>query len=84
MATRGRMKGISNRVLCKLGTLSHNRQFSSRDFVDYTGEAPTQLRVLMKRGIVEQSREGLYAVRSYYPTRRGWDIIERACRIGYK
>ena len=61
--------------VCKLGTLAHNRQFSYRDFHEYTGAGIGTLDALKRRGIVKRVAGG------YYPTAKGWNVIERACRM---
>lgn len=70
---------ISNRVVCKLGTLSHNRRFTPKDLRQYTGADLVDLYVLVRRKIVEATGRG-----RYYPTSHGWEVIERACRMGSK
>jgi len=66
-------------TVCKLGTIAHNRDFSANDFTAYTGAPSSHLSVLMRRGIVKRVRAG-----RYYPTARGWDVIERSCRIRHR
>lgn len=67
---------VSLRTVCKLGTIAHNKDFSRNDFTEYTRASSTQLAALMKRGIVKHVRAG-----RFYPTARGWNVIERACSM---
>lgn len=67
---------LSLRTVCKLGTIAHNKDFSPNDFTSYTGAPSHHLAVLMRRGIVKRVGPG-----RYYPTAKGWNVIERSCRI---
>ena len=69
---------VSLQTVCKLGTIAHNTDFSPRDFAEYTGSPTYVLNVLMRRGIVKRVSPG-----RYYPTPKGWNAIERSCRIKY-
>jgi len=83
---------ISNRVVCKLGTIAHNRRFSEADLRESLdkgwpmgmrkpgGSARTILRLLVKRGVVARVPKD-HGPAGYFPTRHGWDVIERACRL---
>ena len=73
------------RAVCIIGTLAHNRDFSAQDFREYASIAHPHdrvsnpdraLRSLIKRGVIERSGRG-----RYYPTSKGWSIIERSCRL---
>lgn len=76
MAKRRR---ISARLICKLGTLAHNRAFTSSDLSSYTGAAPGTMKSLVRRGIVQKvSGRG-----AYYPTPKGWKVIDRACNMSH-
>lgn len=61
--------------LCKIGTIAHNRPFSRRDFVEYAGTG-AQLNALLRRGVIKRVGRG-----EFYPTSKGWDIVERACKM---
>jgi hypothetical protein len=61
--------------LCKIGTLAHNRPFTSRDFEDYAG--PGSDLMLFKRKGWLRVVEG----RKLYPTAKGWRAIEIACAL---
>jgi hypothetical protein len=67
---------LSLGTVCKLGTIAHNTDFSPRDFAEYTGAPSYTLAALVKRGIVKRTSPG-----RYYPTAKGWNVIERSCRI---
>ena len=67
---------ISLRTVCKIGTIAYNKDFSPRDFAEYTGVPSHVLNVLLRRGIVKRVSPG-----RYYPTAKGWNAIERSCRI---
>jgi hypothetical protein len=84
-------KAVTVRTLCKLGTLAHNRGekkgapgghagvFSPVDFAQYTGVHASQFATLKRRGIIKRVAGG-----GYYPTKKGWAVIERACRHEYE
>lgn len=56
----------------QIGTLSHNRSFTSVDFRDYTGRSSSELSRLVGRGLLKKVSGG------YYPTKAGWTKIEQA------
>lgn len=67
------------RLLCKLGTLAHNRSFSPRDVSEYVGvDGAAAVKKLRRLHLVEATGRG-----RYYPTTKGWDAIERACLRGH-
>lgn len=74
-----RKNPIAVKTVCELGTLAYNRAFSERDFREYTGQPPAKLRALVARGVIRKVGRG-----SYYPTPRGWNVIERACKLRRK
>ena len=43
---------------------------------EYTGQPSHALSPLQRRGIIKRVSAG-----KYYPTAKGWDVIERSCRI---
>jgi hypothetical protein len=64
------------RLLCKLGTLAHNRTFSALDVSEYVGvDGAAAVKKLTRLHLVKK-----VGARFYYPTAKGWDAIERACR----
>lgn len=63
-------------VVCKLGTLAHNRAFYLGEFNEYTGAGRTTLQKLVKRGILEKVER-----HRYYPTAKGWKVIEKSCKL---
>lgn len=71
-----RSVAVSSRSLCKLGTLAHNKSFTVRDFVDYTGSSRAQVDAMVRRGVLRRVDRG-----RLYPTPKGWNVIERACRM---
>lgn len=84
MARRKRKTKIGLDPLCALGTLAHNRSFSPSDYRSYLspfnrpsagGKRPPPIKILVKRGVVLRVSRG-----KYYPTEKGWKVIERACR----
>lgn len=81
-----RKAAVPLRAVCILGTLAHNRSFSVREFREYyresvnRGQAPAVnpdrlFRALRRRGVITKRGSG------YYPTSKGWNAIERSCRI---
>jgi hypothetical protein len=82
---RAAQRRATTRILCALGTLAHNRPFSSSDVAQYVyveGIGRSVVTAAMvsfkKKGWidkVEQPRN------HWYPTRRGWRAIELACRM---
>lgn len=76
MAKGTKHAGMTTKVICKLGTIAHNRDFSSADFSEYAEQPLSTLRALQRRGIVKKVGGD-----KYYPTPRGWKAIDRACRI---
>jgi hypothetical protein len=68
---------VALRTVCKLGTIAHNRPFSARDFYDYVGRVGrVDIHALQRRGIIKKTGPN-----TYYPTAKGWNAIERACRM---
>lgn len=66
---------MEHRLLCKLGTLAHNRSFSARDVQEYVGvDGQAAVKRLSRAKLVRRVGRGLY-----YPTPAGWNAIERAC-----
>ncbi len=62
-------------LLCKLGTLAHNRPFTPRDVTEYTGvDGSAAVKKLRRLQYVTRTDRG-----RYFPTAKGWDAIERAC-----
>jgi hypothetical protein len=77
MKRKKRMKAINRDVICKLGTLAHNRPFTKQELVEYTGTRKPNAVInwLKSYGHVRKVRGG------YYPTGSGWNMIEKACRV---
>jgi hypothetical protein len=73
-----RRRKISARVICKLGTLAHNRAFTPSDLSSYAGAATGTVQSLVRRGIVTRVSSG-----RYYPTWKGWKVIDRACTMAH-
>lgn len=71
-----RRSRISIMPLCKIGTLAHNRDFTPSEYEQYTGAPATQVQSLFRRGVLRRTGRG-----RYYPTARGWNIVERACSL---
>lgn len=68
--------------ICKLGTLAHNRGFSLRDYREYTGGSRSDLLAMIRRGLLTStSPANSKKVAEYYPTSKGWDVIEKSCRL---
>jgi DNA-binding IclR family transcriptional regulator len=73
-----------NRILCILGTLSHNRGFKPREIAEYLRFEPGVhainpakiVRRLKKHGLIRKGD----ARGEYYPTPKGWKTIERSCK----
>jgi len=61
--------------LCKIGTLAHNRAFTTREYTEYTGRSSSEIRLFKRHGLIK-TVEG----RKLYPTSRGWKAIDRICR----
>lgn len=74
MARRNKVR-ISDRDLCRVGTVAHNQDFTVRDLSDYLRkDAAPMVRRMRKEGMLEQTSRG-----RYFPTKRGWRNIENAC-----
>lgn len=71
-------RAISARTICKLATLAHNRAFTPSDLTSYVGVASGTVQSLVRRGIVKSVGRG-----SYYPTAKGWKVIDRACNMSH-
>jgi hypothetical protein len=66
---------ISDRDLCRVGTVAHNRAFSTRDLSEYLGkDAGPMVRRMRREGMLTKA-----SARTYYPTKKGWRDIENAC-----
>lgn len=79
----------SVRAICAIGTVAHNRAFTARDLVEYagtsaypkrTGRTGAQLIAWLKKHGHIRSIGGVDAKRKYYPTAKGWKMIEKACK----
>lgn len=78
-------------ALCKLGTIAHNRPFTTRDLREYTGEGVQLVRWLKRNKLVRpiasdrDPATGAAAKRQrtypLYPTAKGWNMIEKACKV---
>lgn len=65
------------RVLCNIGTLAHNRSFTTKEVRQYVGPQGSQLVTwLKKHKHIARSADGKT---SFYPTKRGWKMVEKAC-----
>lgn len=69
---RTRYKPTVN-AICKIGTLSHNRSFTSEDALSY-GASPKLLQWLRKHKHIRK-----VSGRSWYPTKKGWQMLDKAC-----
>ena len=65
----------SVKAICKLGTISHNTQFTTRDLREYTGEGPQMIRWLKRNKLVSAEGRG-----KFFPTIKGWNMIDKACK----
>jgi len=69
------------KVLCKLGTVAHNRPFNARELAEYadipTASAARHIGWLVKHRLVHAASAG--APPTYTPTSKGWNMIARAC-----
>jgi hypothetical protein len=63
-------------AICKIGTLAHNRDFSPSEYRQYTGRSSGDVAALVQRGLLRKTGRG-----RYYPTGRGWGVLERSCRL---
>lgn len=80
----------SVRALCSLRTLAHNRTFKSEEIGEYLGMTREGTRSLIgwlrEHGHIQRvsgARKRSPAVNSvprWAPTRKGWTMIEKACR----
>lgn len=64
-------------VICKIGTLAHNRSFTAAELRQYSGHdwgGPKLISWLRKHGHIKTVERG-----KLYPTAKGWKMIERAC-----
>lgn len=80
MARRKRKSKIGLDPLCALGTLAANKSFTSRDYHEYVHyyrdiPNPPSVKALVNRGVLLRVSRG-----KYYPTAKGWKVIDRACR----
>jgi hypothetical protein len=77
MASKKRQKAHPGAAqqLCKIGTLAHNRAFTSSEFESYAGP-PSDLKLFKSKGWLRVV-EG----RKLYPTAKGWRAIEIACAL---
>lgn len=68
---------ISDYDLCRVGTVAHNQDFTTRDLSDYLGfDAKPMVHRMLKEGMIERvSPRG----RRCFPTTKGWRNIENAC-----
>jgi Mn-dependent DtxR family transcriptional regulator len=68
---------IWRKVLCKIGTLAHNKDFTARDISEYVGvDGSAAVRKMKKHGLLKSVSRG-----RYYPTPKGWRTVEGACRL---
>lgn len=67
------------RAICAVGTVAHNRPFTSAELQRYVSGGPrsgAQLaRWLKRHKLVELTSD-----RKLWPTVKGWNMIEKACR----
>lgn len=83
MPKRARFKP-SVPAICVLGTLAHNRAFTTREIVEYTrwdrpGIARTAAQTMRWMRRLKLVRPG-DRKGTWYPTGKGWNMIEKACR----
>lgn len=66
------------KVLCKLGTVAHNQPFNARDLAQYAeiplSSASRHIGWLIKYRLIRPA-----GAAAYFPTRKGWNMITRAC-----
>ena len=86
MSKRVRFKP-SLRSICVIGTIAHNKAFTAREVTEYLGfdfgrgrvspvNGADVTRWLKKHGHIRPGdRKG-----TWYPTAKGWRMIEKACR----
>lgn len=75
----------SVRAICSLGTLAHNRSFTARELREYSYSHPGSkgirlhetMRWLQKHGHIRHAERG---TGKWYPTAKGWKMIDAACR----
>jgi hypothetical protein len=64
-------------LFARLGTLSHNRAFTKREWLEYGGTS-RELKKLKKEELVQLLDDH----RSYYPTRYGWRVLDAVTEKG--
>lgn len=63
-------------VICKIGTVAHNRPFTAKELREYSGSMgdARMIKWLRKHGHIRSVGGG-----KLYPTAKGWKMIESAC-----
>jgi hypothetical protein len=81
-----RLGGAKKRVritdydLCRVGTVAHNRAFTTRDLSEYLRkDAKAMVRRMIREKMLTRAGRG-----KYFPTKRGWRDIENACEGAWK
>lgn len=74
--------------LCKIGTIAHNRPFNARDMREYSQsyqdskETPQRIKWLLRNKLIQVAdKRHAGGGTTYFPTRKGWNMIERACKL---
>lgn len=86
MAIKKKRYKPSLQSLCEIGTIAHNRPFNARDMREYSHsdddaqEVPMRIKWLIKHKLIQPVDKG----RTYFPTAKGWKMIERACSVRSK
>lgn len=74
-------------VICKIGTIAHNRPFTAKELREYSGSMGDTRMInwlrkhghIMATGYQSGAGTGSRGSRSFYPTPKGWKMIEAAC-----